>query len=112
MQTIALLLILVPAPRGEPSAPELPLPLICGSWDATWGAAQWTVQFKADGTYSSLEYGCGMWWMEDDLIYFLDGGQRYVLQWRDHRKLKLDGALSLDNGKFVDWVDVKLTRRK
>lgn len=54
MQTLLLLLILVPAPKDNP-----PFPV--GSWSVEWGTLKQGMTFYPDGTYSSPEYGVGFW---------------------------------------------------
>lgn len=109
---ILFLMLLYPAPRApaEPPPPDS-TPLIVGSWNGTWGDSPWDPTFKADGTYSSKFCGKGIWWIEDDLVYFTDNGVRWVIQIKDYHRMDADGGRALEQG-ICDWVDVTLTRRR
>lgn len=78
MQTLALLLILVPAPKSQP----VPTNPIIGPQAIDWGHVEQTTTFLEDGTCSSPEFGRGNWCiLEDGSIWFSerDGTAHYLM---------------------------------
>lgn len=111
MQTLCLLLILVPAPRTEP-APVNPL---VGAWSFQWNEyVHQTTFLYADGTCFSPQFGAGKWsHSEDGSIWFSErnDASRYVMIVDQFTGDGTGWSVDADTGEVRNAVNVGMMRR-
>ena len=106
MAFIALLLILVPAPKIEPPREQS----FAGAWFIEWGACRQETCFADDGSCYSPQFGAGTWAnLEDGGIWFSerDGTAHYVMSFNR------DGngwGWCVTDGRHGEPVDVRIRR--
>lgn len=110
MQTLLLLLILIPSPAKE----KAPHPIV-GTWVVTWGDSikPYVAWFSEDGKYDSDDPWFDGRWDEDEQhrIVFTDRSGVWVLRIDDWQTMEGIGRKIMPDGTHAHEVKVKLRKQ-
>lgn len=109
MKSLALLLILVPAPQE--AKPTYPI----GCWSCAWGTCLQGMTFHPDGRYDSPEFGTGRWSNDaDGWVWFSEQSDTtHWALWVDPKTGNGSGWRHYQQtGEYAGEVKVKLIRRE